>query len=63
MGGDSPTDIDLALFGFMCSIMYASPKDSPFKICVEKRLTNLLNHLKNMKAKYFPDWESLISQV
>ena len=58
--GDRPTDVDCTLFGFICVILNT---DSMYKTLVEKRLTNLYNHMKRMKAKYFPDWDELLQEV
>ena len=60
LGGDKPSDLDAVLFGFMCLILYSSPQDSVFKTLVEKRLTNLFQHTKLMKSKFFADWDKLI---
>lgn len=60
LGGDKPSDLDAVLFGFMCLILYSSPPDSAFKTLVEKRLTNLFQHTKLIKSKFFSDWDKLI---
>lgn len=62
MGGDNPTELDSVLFGFMSVILYTFPDDSVFKIVVEKRLGNLLQHTKRMKANFYPDWDDIVGQ-
>ena len=62
LGGDKPSDLDAVLFGFMCFILYSSPPDSAFRTLVEKRLTNLFQHTRLMKSKYYPDWDKLLAE-
>lgn len=62
MGGDSPTELDCVVFGFMCVILHTSKDDSIYKTLVEKRLTNLFQHTKRMKSKFYPDWEEVVGE-
>jgi hypothetical protein len=53
MGGDRPSEIDAVLFGFIACVVYtAEDETSMFKTLVEKRLTNLNQHMIRMKAGY-----------
>lgn len=61
MGGDKPTELDCVLFGFIVCIVYTSQENSIYRTLVEKRLTNLFQHMNRMKVKYFPDWDDLIA--
>ena len=62
MGGEKPSEVDCALFGFVAHIVRCSPEGSIFKTLVEKRLTNLNQHCLRMRAKFFPDWVELIAE-
>ena len=61
MGGDKPTDLDCVLFGFMTTLVYTSHDNSIYKTLIEKRLTNLNQHMLRMRGKFFPDWNDLIA--
>lgn len=60
MGGEKPSEIDIVLFAFISVIVNTSPDNSIYKTLVEKRLTNLNQHMLRMKAKIFPDWDELL---
>ena len=60
MGGDRPSEVDCVLFGFICVIVHTSHEGSVLKTLVEKRLTNLFQHMNRMKLKYFPDWDEIV---
>jgi hypothetical protein len=62
MGGDNPTELDCVVFGFITVILHTFPQDTVYRIVVEKRLGNLLQHTKRMKNNYFPDWDQIIGQ-
>ena len=62
MGGDQPTEVDCVLFGFLSVILYACSEDSVLRIVLEKRLGNLLQFTKRMKANYYPDWDDLVGR-
>ncbi len=57
MMGNAPTELDAVVFGFMCMVLYCSPKSSPYRQKAEKDLKNLVEHTDRMIAKYWPDWE------
>lgn len=61
MGGEKPTTLDCTLFGFVACVLYTCQENSTYKSLIEKRLTNLNQHCLRMKAKYFPDWATLIN--
>ena len=62
MGGDQPTEVDCVLFGFLSVILYTCSEDSVLRIVLEKRLGNLLQFTKRMKANYYPDWDDLVGR-
>ena len=52
MGGEKPSEIDAVLFAFVACLVYTSAADDMFKTLVEKRLTNLNQHMLRMKNRY-----------
>lgn len=58
--GDTPTEIDAALFGILGCCMYASP-NCPHKNLMTEKLSNLAAYTTRMKSKYFPDWDKLLT--
>eukprot|EP00094_Tigriopus_californicus_P000121 TCALIF_00118-PA protein Name:"Similar to faxc Failed axon connections homolog (Xenopus tropicalis)" AED:0.20 eAED:0.20 QI:0/0/0/0.66/1/1/3/0/323 len=61
MGGEKPSVLDCTLFGFVACVLYTCQENSTYKSLIEKRLTNLNQHCLRMKAKHFPDWNTLIN--
>ncbi len=61
MGGDKPSEIDAVLFAFMAVVVHTSDEGGIFKTLIEKRLTNLNQHMVRMKNKFFPDWDVLVN--
>ena len=58
MGGERPSEIDAVLFAFVACLVHTAPSDENgmFKTLVEKRLTNLNQHMIRMKSRY--EWTS-----
>ena len=53
MGGEKPSEIDAVLFAFVACLVYTSEADGGmFKTLVEKRLTNLNQHMLRMKNRF-----------
>ena len=56
MGGEKPSEIDAVLFAFVACLVYTSAADGGdggmFKTLVEKRLTNLNQHMLRMKNRF-----------
>ena len=42
-----------------CIVSDAADGGGVYKTLVEKRLTNLNQHMQRMRAKYFPDWDDV----
>jgi len=65
MGGEKPSEIDAVLFAFVACLVYTSAADGGdggvFKTLVEKRLTNLNQHMLRLKNRLFPDWDDILS--
>ncbi|EDV23856.1 uncharacterized protein TRIADDRAFT_5728, partial [Trichoplax adhaerens] len=58
---DYPTTVDACMFGFLANMLYAVPKSSPCYRLLTTELTNLVDYVERMKAKYWPDWEEITS--
>jgi hypothetical protein len=58
MFGDTATELDSVVFGFMCIILYCH--FFTFKEKVEKTMPNLVCHTELMIKKYWPDWKDCI---
>jgi hypothetical protein len=56
MFGDEVTELDCVVFGFLCMILFCSPKESVYYNKVMKDLTNLVDFTERIKEKYWPDW-------
>ena len=53
MGGERPSEIDAVLFAFVACLVHTSEADGGmFKTLVEKRLTNLNQHMLRMKNRF-----------
>ena len=61
MGGERPTEVDCALYAVTSAMVHAGAEGSVFKALIERRLTNLNQHMKRMTVKVYPDWQELIS--
>ena len=57
--GDQPTELDCAVFGFMCMFFFCAPKDNVYVKKIEKELNNLRQHTDRMIEMYWPDWEDV----
>lgn len=54
--GDTPTEVDCTLFGFMVMLFHCAQDDLVYKTETEKKWNNLYLHMERMKEKYWPDW-------
>ena len=57
--GDTPTTVDACMFGFLANILYATPKSCYCYGLLTTELTNLVDYVERMKAKFWPDWDEI----
>ncbi|KAK8394504.1 hypothetical protein O3P69_006587 [Scylla paramamosain] len=57
--GDKPTEVDCAVFGFLCQLMYASA-GSPYARMLETDFPNLRSYCLRVKDKFWPDWNACL---
>ena len=61
--GNRPNEVDCAVFGFLCMLVYTMPADNYLLKLVQKEYSNLWNFVRRMKEKYWPDWEQCKSKI
>ena len=57
--GDKPCEVDCIFFGFMAILAYAPISESTGDLL--KRFPNLMSYVERLKARYFPDWDELLT--
>jgi len=56
--GDTPTQVDAVLFGYLAQILYI-PLESPHKKLINTECKNLVRYLDRIKARVWPDWDEI----
>jgi len=59
--GDSPSEVDCAVFG-MLSMIYWHMPGSRHQLYIKENLPNLVDYIYRMKKRFWPDWESVTLQ-
>ena len=55
--GTCPSEFDCAIFGWLAQVVFVCYDDSPFKLAIMERNSNLLAFVKRMKERLWEDWE------
>ncbi len=59
MMGEEPTELDCAMFCFMCMILYCSPESNIYARKIKSDYSNLTQFSARMVDKFWPDWEDV----
>lgn len=62
-GDEEPTEIDCVLFGFLCVILYCTPKEKVYVQTTLKKHQNLVKFTERIKEKYWPDWNECLYNI
>lgn len=57
--GDKPTEVDCAIFGFLCQLMWASA-GSPYVRMLENDFPNMRSYCLRVRDKFWPDWNACL---
>ena len=60
MFGEEPTELDAVLFGFMCMLLYCTPKNNHYVQKLLREHTNLVRFTEKMKHLYWSDWDQCL---
>jgi len=60
MFGKKPTELDAVLFGFMCMLLYCTPKNNRYVQKLLREHTNLVRFTEKMKHLYWSDWDQCL---
>ena len=60
MFGEEPTELDAVLFGFMCMLLYCTPKSNHYVQKLLREHTNLVRFTEKMKHLYWSDWDQCL---
>jgi len=56
--GDTPTQVDAVLFGYLAQIIYV-PLESPHQKLINSECRNLARYCDRIKTRFWPDWDEI----
>lgn len=59
--GESPSEVDATIFGFVTQLLYTFP-DSDYDRISKDEFKNLYDYCERMKERFWPDWNDCIRQ-